>query len=288
MPSTPHEVVIDMFTERPDLVARLLSALGCELPEYETVEPGSERASIVAPTEYYADAVVTFRHGGDAVLAVVVEIQLRPDPAKPWSWPVYTTSLRARMRCPVLLLVICPDRRTAKWASKPLDIGFGHPSTTLTPLVLDPSAVPVVTDPEVAAELPELAVLSAVAHPNHPDHTQIWMALATGLRTLGADPALRYHDFILTMLPRAVRPAWEAFMSTGLRDYNFTSDFARKYIAEGEAKGEAKSILTVLDARGIDVPDPVRDTIMSCEDLDQLQKWLRRALDIDQADELLA
>lgn len=77
-------------------------------------------------------------------------------------------------------------------------------------------------------------------------------------------------------------------MSTGLRDYNFTSDFARKYIAEGEAKGEANSILTVLDARGIDVSDQVRDAITSCDDLDQLQKWLRRALEVVEAEELLA
>src|SRR5690606_15716392 len=102
------------------------------------------------------------------------------------------------------------------------------------------------------------------------------MALAVSFRALGADPALRHHDFILTMLPRAFRPVWEAFMSTGLRDYNFTSDFARKYIAEGEAKGEAKgeanSILTVLDARGIAVSEQVRETTTSCDDLDQLQK----------------
>lgn len=80
-------------------------------------------------------------------------------------------------------------------------------------------------------------------------------------------------------------------MSTGLSDDNFTSDFARRYVAEGraqgEALGEAKSILTVLDARGIDVPDKIRDTVLSCEDLGRLQKWLRRALDINQADELL-
>ncbi|MFI5714712.1 hypothetical protein [Nocardia sp. NPDC051750] len=295
MPSTPHEVVIDMFTERPGLVAPLLAALGCELPDYETVVPRSERAAVVAPTEYYADAVIAFERGGNPVLAVVLEVQLRPDPDKPWSWPVYTASLRSRMKCPVLLLVFCADARTAKWAAKPLDFGFGNPPITLTPLVLDPSSVPVVTDPEVATALPELAVLSAVAHPRHPDHARIWQALATGLRTLGADPALRYHDFILTMLPPAVRPVWEAFMSTGLRDYNFTSDFARKYIAEGraegraegEALGEAKSILTVLDARGIDVPVHVRDTVTSCSDLDQLQKWLRRALEVNQASELL-
>lgn len=152
-----------------------------------------------------------------------------------------------------------------------------------------------VTDVDVAIELPELAVLSAVAHPRHPDHTEIWRAVAVGLRNLGADPALRYHDVILTMLPRAVRPVWEAFMSTGLSDDNFTSDFARRYVAEGraqgeavgEALGEATSILTVLDARGIDVPDKIRDTVLSCEDLGRLQKWLRRALDINQADELL-
>ncbi|MGV9781287.1 hypothetical protein [Nocardia farcinica] len=269
-----------------------MSALGCQLPCYETVEPRSERAAVLAPTEYYADAVLAFRRGGDTVLAVVVEIQLRRDGDKLWSWPVYTASLRARLRCPVLLLVICPDPRTATWAAQPLHFGYRNPPTTLAPLVLDPSSVPVVTDPDLAAELPELAVLSAVAHPDHPDHTEIWRALAIGLRTLGADPALRYHDFILTMLPRAVRPAWEAFMSTGLRDYNFTSDFARKYFAEGEAQGEAigeaKSVLTVLDARGITVSDQVRETILSCRDLDQLQKWLRRALEVGRAEELLA
>jgi len=63
MPSPLHEVVIDMFTERPDLVAPLLSALGCDLPDYETVEPRSERAAVVAPTEYYADAVLAFSVG---------------------------------------------------------------------------------------------------------------------------------------------------------------------------------------------------------------------------------
>ncbi len=61
-----------------------------------------------------------------------------------------------------------------------------------------------------------------------------------------------------------------------------------KYFAEGEAKGEAKSILTVLDARGIAVSDQVRETILSCRDLDQLEKWLRRALEVSRAEELLA
>lgn len=65
--------------------------------------------------------------------------------------------------------------------------------------------------------------------------------------------------------------------------WHWPRDFARRYIAEGEAKGEANSILTVFDARGIAVPDEVRDAITFCDDLDQLQKWLRRALEVVQA-----
>jgi hypothetical protein len=33
----------------------------------------------------------------------------------------------------------------------------------------------------------------------------------------------------------------------------------------------------VLRARGIDVPDAVRERVQSCEDLEQLETWLSRA-----------
>ena len=65
-----------------------------------------------------------------------------------------------------------------------------------------------------------------------------------------------------------------------------TSDFAREYMsktwAKGEAKGmaegEAKALLKVLEARGIDVPDQVRAEIMACTDTDQLEAWIGRAV----------
>ncbi|MEV5647743.1 hypothetical protein AB0L57_05755 [Nocardia sp. NPDC052254] len=295
MPSAPHEVVIDMFSEQPALVAALLTALGCSLPEYESVESQSEKATVLAPTEYYADAVLAFHQDDTPVLGVVVEVQLRRDPDKVWSWPVYIASLRARMKCPVLLLIICPDRRTARWAAQPLELGFGNPPTALCPLVLDPDAVPVVVDPEQAVELPELAVLSAVAHPTHPQHENIWKALVAALGAIGSDPAMRYYDLVLTMLPAAVRPEWEAFMSADLRNYEFRSDFARRYIAEGrqqgraegEARGEAKFVLRVLETRGVPVSDRVREAIVECTDHEQLDKWLRLALEVSRAEDLL-
>jgi hypothetical protein len=85
-------------------------------------------------------------------------------------------------------------------------------------------------------------------------------------------------------------------MAAGLQGYEYRSEFARKYFAEGEAqgeargeaRGEAKSVLTVLDARGVAVPTEIRDRILSCDDLDQLQKWLRTALEVNRATDLLA
>lgn len=40
--SAPHEAVVDMFSEQPALVEPLLTALGCPLPEYESVDSQSE------------------------------------------------------------------------------------------------------------------------------------------------------------------------------------------------------------------------------------------------------
>ena len=57
--------------------------------------------------------------------------------------------------------------------------------------------------------------------------------------------------------------------------------------AEGKAEGEASAVLTVLDARGVHVPEAIRDQILACTDLDQLDAWLRRAVTAATADEVV-
>jgi hypothetical protein len=51
-------------------------------------------------------------------------------------------------------------------------------------------------------------------------------------------------------------------------------------------EGKTASLLTVLDARGIDVPDDARARITSCSDLYQLDSWIRRAVTADSIDDL--
>lgn len=55
----------------------------------------------------------------------------------------------------------------------------------------------------------------------------------------------------------------------------------------GEARGEARAVLTVLEGRGVAVPDDVRDQILDCTDLDQLDTWLRRAINATTIDDVL-
>lgn len=46
------------------------------------------------------------------------------------------------------------------------------------------------------------------------------------------------------------------------------------------------ALLTVLATRGIEVPEQARERITACTDLDQLQRWIERAVTISHIDEL--
>jgi hypothetical protein len=131
MPSTLHEALIEMFRNRPSLAAELLGgALGVDLPAYHVARLESGDLPDLTPTEYRADVVVALTNAETPVLAVVVEVQLGRDKGKRWSWPVYLATLRARLRCPAVLLVVCADNATAAWCAVPIELG--HPGWTLS------------------------------------------------------------------------------------------------------------------------------------------------------------
>ncbi len=202
------------------------------------------------------------------VLAVVVEVQLGRDPGKRWSWPVYVTTLRARLRCPTALLVVCVDEATAAWCAVPIELG--HPGARLVPLVLGPNEVPVVGAAE-AGRSPEPAVVFAMAHGGDPDRTGVLDVLPGALAAVDESPASLYLDIVLAVLPEAARRYLEALMASGT--YEYQSDFARRYFFEGEAT----ALLAVLDARGVAVDDASHARITECSDSQQLDLWVRRA-----------
>ena len=107
MPSTQHEILVELFRNRGELAAELIRIREGIALEHERVEPGSIDLSQVTSTEYRADSVILLQgSGGNDVGAVVVEVQLWVDPDKLYSWPVYVSALRAVRRCPAMLLVV--------------------------------------------------------------------------------------------------------------------------------------------------------------------------------------
>jgi hypothetical protein len=62
--------------------------------------------------------------------------------------------------------------------------------------------------------------------------------------------------------------------------------FKQSLIDQGIEKGIGKSVLQVLEARGVPVTGEARLRILSCTDLETLQGWLVRALQVSSADEL--
>jgi hypothetical protein len=57
----------------------------------------------------------------------------------------------------------------------------------------------------------------------------------------------------------------------------FKDEFVDRLLAEGEAEGEARTILRVLAARGLEVPAKVSEQVLSWTDSSQLETWTYRA-----------
>lgn len=63
-----------------------------------------------------------------------------------------------------------------------------------------------------------------------------------------------------------------------MKGYEYQSDFAKKYVAQGRAEEAARNLLTVLRTRGIPVPDSVREHILAQNDPERLERWLEKAI----------
>ena len=76
-----------------------------------------------------------------------------------------------------------------------------------------------------------------------------------------------------------------------MKGYEYQSDFAKKYVAQGRAEGRAETaardVLTVLRARGLAVPDAARERILSQKDPERLERWLEKAAVAESVDAVI-
>lgn len=285
MVSKEHEVVVEMFRNRARLAPEFGEALGVELPSWSQARADASDLNELVPTEYRADLVVLLERGEgeerERVYALVVEAQLSTDARKRMVWPQYLTSLRARLECPVMLLVVTPDEAVERWCEEAIETG--HPRWVLYPLVLGPSRIPVVDSLEVARENPELLVLSALVH----GRTQAGRRIVRVLPALESERTRLYARLIVLFLGEEARQELEEMMrSDNPQEVDFFQRFVDEGMERGVVKGKAADVLEVLEARGLEVDAQGRERIVTCTDLGQLQRWLRKAVTVKSVQEL--
>ena len=206
--------------------------------------------------------------------------------------------MHARHGCDVRLIVIALDPAVARWCAEPIVLGEG--CLVLRPRVIGRGMIPRITDLAEAQEAPELAVLSALAHGDEPGGEEVVLAALASVETLDEERRLVYPDFILANLPDLARLALEKLLD--LRNYEYQSEFARRYFAEGRAEGEAAGraageaagkaageaagkaagkaelLLGLLRLKGFRPSRRQRERILGCTDERQIERWAGRVL----------
>jgi hypothetical protein len=195
------------------------------------------------------------------------------------------------LSCPVDVLVICPDAKSAFWYAQPVPTSL--PGYTHQPIVLPPSAVPAITSSAEVVARPAMAALS-VAY--HGANLAVSQAFIDGIRQLSSDHVLKYHEHAFNMAPLAVQRILEDLMKSDT--WPVYSPFAKETFGrgmregkkegkkEGKAECRTEDILLVLDARNLHVTDAERERIARCTDPKQLETWLRHAATVEKTGDL--
>jgi len=211
-----------------------------------------------------------------AVAGVVIEIQISYDADKRRTWPLYLAALRARLDCPVVLLVVAPDPAIARWARQPIPLG--HPGFVLEPFVVGPEQIPRVTAPG-RDTLPELLVLSARTHPE----AEVARAALAAIDVLPDETRQLYSSFVLTALPDLLRRVLEDEMNpeqiqTAIREMSFELGLDRGR-AEGLEQGLEQGLVEGLHTAALELirsklgalPTNTEAQVRTVRDPDQLR-----------------
>ncbi|MFE9902534.1 RpnC/YadD family protein [Streptomyces achromogenes] len=300
MVGSSHEALHRIFQKDPELLTRALQrVLHVPFPRPTEIAALNVDLTEIEPVERRVDTLLR-AETDEGTYLLVVESQGKADERKRGSWPYYLSYLYEKYRCEPVLIVITQSSSTAKWASRPIRLGFpGWHSLSVRPLVLGPDNVPVIADEKQAEADPTLAVLSAMTHGRGPGAMAILESLASALRTIDSDSAAVFAQFVDSCLvdPQA-KQMWRDLMTAV--QYFWRHPLAEQVREEGREEGLQRGLeqgriqkqqemtLRVLEWRGIPVPDAVRERVLACADLGRLEVLAQRAVHATDAAELFA
>ncbi|WP_345361510.1 hypothetical protein [Actinoallomurus liliacearum] len=278
-----------MFRERPELAVEFLRELkGIEVPDAVPVQVESNDFNDRPSQDFRPDTVITVgppqgpRHG------IIVEVQQEKADSKRRQLPRYAASLWLLLRRPVTVLCVCADPSTASYYAAPIETEL--PGYVFRAAVLGPDDVPAITDPDEAAAHPELAAMAVMMHGLQ--HKPVVKAFVDGLAAVEPGYGTQYYEYAHGMAAPAVRRMLEELVSA--KTWPVYSPFAKEHFGRGKAEGLEEgraeegvhAVLTVLETRGIEVPESARVRIQACRDAQEIEAWLKQAVVAETVDEL--
>ncbi|MFE9054778.1 hypothetical protein [Streptomyces mutabilis] len=296
MVSSSHEALHWVFQKDPALLTRAFqSVLRVPFPEPRDFAVLNTDVTEVEPVERRVDTLMRV-DTDEGTYLLIVEAQGKQDEGKRGNWPYYLSYLYAKYGWEPVLVVITQNSATARWAAQPIRRGLpGWHSMTVRPLVIGPDNVPVIASEREAERDIPLAVLSAMTHGRGAKAAAILEPLAFALRTVDAESAAVFGQLIESCLADSrAKEIWRDLMSE-IR-YFFNNPVAEKVREEGRVEGReegrvedrAEMTLRILEWRDVPVTDAVRERVLACSDLNQLEAWARRAMTAERAEDLFS
>jgi hypothetical protein len=294
MPTVSHDTLHGFLPRHPDALGRALRIVDLDLPAGITTEAlPTDASGVPAMFSRDMDTVLLVKRPDEAEpFILLLEAQTGVSAKKRTSWPYYVAYLRDKYKHEVVLLVLCVDAATAKWAAEPMTTGVGGVATQTTVAhVLGPDNVPRITSSDQASENLDFAAFSVWIHSRDADIKGILTAVGEALAH-EQDKAARdiraglIEDGLGTERAREI---WRAVMSTFFAPIKGTivGDARIEGREEGREEGlelgkllhSSSTLLRVLERRGLAVPEEVRERVTTCQDLAVLDFWLDRAID---------
>lgn len=284
MPSATHQDLVLLFRSHPELVVELARAAGAALaPVDELRERGSQVDSPLAPhLALQADLIIEGRRRGRVLWAIVLEVQLGPDPAKRWSVDLYRASVAYLLRRTVWVLMYSPDPKVRRWTATRMF----RDRPRLAPLVVQPAMIPVPSRIDPVAADPGRIVLAAVTHA---DPATVELALRL-LWTLAPRHGERYIRLVMASVREEVLRGLLDKLDYDESQENYDeplSEFERRgsSFVRGRREGldlgrlEAlrQTLLAVADARGLALSREDRARVDALKHAPTLRAWIARA-----------
>jgi hypothetical protein len=103
------------------------------LPDHDEICLGTGKLTAIGSQRPDLTLVLLKEHR--AVFGIIVETLRCVDETKRYGWPAFAATVRARLRCPVCVLVFPADDELTEWAKEPIELGGDN---QFVPYVLEP------------------------------------------------------------------------------------------------------------------------------------------------------